>query len=187
MKQPILRFSVKPVAFHDVTKPAGIHEPEQQGNREEKEQGNGDMESGNGEEQEKGRNEREEKSGNEGEAKVETEHVTETKIDWTHDEDANTLIKQLGMTDPRDSGKPSDDLDAKPSKKAPNSGKSPKPKDKKKGKPSKPSKRGTRSSKSDDDSEEWGKPWKRKRVGGSARSRRMVSNNQTGQSAYMCL
>lgn len=175
MKQPILRFSVKPVAFHDVTKPAGMHPPQRQGNGEE-ERGNGG-------------NEGEEKRGN-GETEVETKHVTETKDDWMHDEDVNALIRQLGMADPRDSSDPSDSLDAKSSKKAPNSGKQSKPKDKKKGKPSKPSKpskRGARSSKSEDDSEEWGKPWKRKRVGGSARSRRMVSNNQTGQSAYMCL
>lgn len=175
MKQPILRFSVKPVAFHDVTKPAGIHPPQRQGNGEE-ERGNGG-------------NEGEENRGN-GETEVETKHVTETKDDWMHDEDVNALIRQLGMADPRDSSDPSDSLDAKSSKKAPNSGKQSTPKDKKKGKPSKPSKpskRGARSSKSDDDSEEWGKPWKRKRVGGSARSRRMVSNNQTGQSAYMCL
>ena len=178
MKQPILRFSVKPVAFHDVTKPAGIHPPQQQGNGEE--------ERGNGEEMGNGGNEGEENRGN-GETEVETKHVTETKDDWTHDEDVNALIRQLGMADPRDSSDPSDSLDAKSSKKAPNSGKQSKPKDKKKGKPSKPSKRGARSSKSEDDSEEWGKPWKRKRVGGSARSRRMVSNNQTGQSAYMCL
>ena len=174
MKQPILRFSVKPVAFHDVTKPAGIHPPQRQGN---------------GEEMGNGGNEGEENRGN-GEIEVETKHVTETKDDWTHDEDVNALIRQLGMADPRDSSDPSDSLDAKSSKKAPNSGKQSKPKDKKKGKPSKPSKpskRGARSSKSEDDSEEWGKPWKRKRVGGSARSRRMVSNNQTGQSAYMCL
>ena len=184
MKQPILRFSVKPVAFHDVTKPAGIHPPQRQGN--------GEMESGNGEEMGNGGKEN---RGN-GETEVETKHLTETKDDWTHDEDVNALIRQLGMadprdfSDPRDSSDPSDSLDAKSSKKAPNSGKQSKPKDKKKGKPSKPSKpskRGARSSKSEDDSEEWGKPWKRKRVGGSARSRRMVSNNQTGQSAYMCL
>ena len=182
MKQPILRFSVKPVAFHDVTKPAGIHPPQRQGNGEE-ESGNGEEERGNG------GNEGEENRGN-GETGVETKHVTETKDDWMHDEDVNALIRQLGMADPRDSSDPSDSLDAKSSKKAPNSGKQSKPKDKKKGKPSKPSKpskRGARSSKSEDDSEEWGKPWKRKRVGGSARSRRMVSNNQTGQSAYMCL
>ena len=123
MKQPILRFSVKPVAFHDVTKPAGIHPPQRQGNGEE-ESGNGEVESGNGEEMGNGG---EENRGN-GETEVETKHVTETKIDWTHDEDANTLIKQLGMTDSRDSGKHRDDLDAKPSKKDPNSGKSTKPK-----------------------------------------------------------
>ena len=51
----------------------------------------------------------------------------------------------------------------------------------------KPEKKEKRVHDSDDESEEWKDPSKRRRLGGSVRSRRMVTNNQTVQSAYMCL
>ena len=46
---------------------------------------------------------------------------------------------------------------------------------------------GRRIHNSDEESEEWKDPSKRRRLGGSVRNRRMVTNNQTVQSAYMCL
>lgn len=190
LKQPVLRFSVRPVAFRDVTQKPASTLSENRGNR-----GNGDTgEAGKGEEES-------EKRGSEGEENGETGHVTAGSDEETRDEVAAALIQQLGLADPRDEGDPrgsngsngsSDSVETRSGKKGRNSGKSGRGKErKKKGKPSKPrgrpSKRGVRVAKSDEDSEEWGKPWKQRRVGGSARSRRMVSNNQTGQSAYMCL
>ena len=193
MKQPILRFSVKPVAFRDVTqRPAGQSEETGKG---------AERQCGTKEEKENLRNgnvETEVESGMEGTRELKRSEENAISREWTRDEDKKILIKQLGMAASSDPSEPSDLSDlsdffgVKSSKKEGNSGKQNKAKDKKKkakpAKPAKPAKRVARSHASDDDdSEEWGNPSKRKRLGGSARSRRMVSNNQTGQSAYMCL